>query len=62
MLPKSRPSFGNTEVLSTTHIERSQATLPRINGLIGDLGPNEPTGVGVTNPADLYDDTDEVDL
>ena len=66
MYPKSRPYFGNPEVLSTTDVERSQPTLPRINGQRGDLGPNEPAGVGVSTPgADLdaffSPDTDDQD-
>jgi len=54
MLPKSRLSFRNPEVLSTADEERSRPASPWINGLRGDLGPNEPAGVGVSTPgADL---------
>jgi len=62
MLPKSRPSFRNPEILSITEVEQSRPASPWINGLRGDLGPNEPAGVGVTKPADLYDDADEDEL
>ena len=44
MLPKSRPSFRNPEVLSITEVEQSRPASPWINGLRGDLGPNETCG------------------